>query len=832
MAPRSGSGFNGFSRRDFLASGAVYLASVRLAQAQQVQAPVAASVVDAESIARRKEYLTVLRGILPGPPRRAVGKINAFDASWDAWLQRTGELPPDFAAIRPQPELPDPLVAPGGARILTPADWDKQRAWMREQVQYWFTGALPPPPGNVRGTVKSSEKQGDVTVQEVELQFGPENKGRLRLELLIPPGNGPFPMLMTNHPRKRPWVNTAVRRGYAGCIVYAIDSIYNEPDDSDSWISLYPEYDFAATGRWAWGAMRAMDYVETLPWVNPKQIAIGGHSRNSKSGLYAAALDERFAAVAASRGNSGDSMVWRYNTDVFGATSIDIMETSLPHLFHPRLRFFVGQEHKLPIDQNHVLSLIAPRGLVLAHAYSEHEGNTMGVEQAYRSTLRTYEFLGHPERISLYQEPGEHPSTAQDIEVYFDFFDTLFGRANYPKKEDWVFGYTLDNWKRIAGKSLDPRSFPVRNVGDFLLDKTGAKAATVEAWTERKTDIQGRIRQFLGEEPTGVPYFPKRPARIQVGGSVTTDDGHLGVLLERPLTRRGMRGYAFPFGDDLKGDLYFQADANNRVDQNKKYPVVVLLHPYAYSTGYSAHSIGTLSYLTAAGYAVLAFDQIGFGARADQAKQFYQRYPRWSYLGKMVSDTRAALDMLVKLQVVDASKIFLVGEALGAKVALLTAAMDDRPTGVISASGFAPLRLDTPEKGTEGLGHYTEVHGLLPHLHAFKGQESRLPADWDEILAAVAPRPTLVYAPTMDRYYPVDDVRRAVAAAREVYQLHGKADNLELRTPVEFGRFAEAARTSAFDWLAGYSGRPTYAELEKVWSGTNGAPDAPATELN
>ena len=47
-------------------------------------------------------------------------------------------------------------------------------------------------------------------------------------------------------------------------------------------------------------------------------------------------------------------------------------------------------------------------------------------------------------------------------------------------------------------------------------------------------------------------------------------------------------------------------------------------------------------------------------------------------MGKMVADTRAAIDALAALDVVDASRISLMGYSLGAKVGLLTMALDAR----------------------------------------------------------------------------------------------------------------------------------------------------------
>ena len=160
-------------------------------------------------------------------------------------------------------------------------------------------------------------------MRDVRLEFGPEHRAVLRVQLMIPPGNGPFPVFLTNYPRNRPWVATAVRRGYIGCIYFATDPIYGNPDDSDNFIDVYPEYDFSCLARWAWAGMRAVDYLYTLPEVDKRKIAISGHSRNGKQALLAAAFDERIAAVIPSSGNTGEGNPWRYTTDMFENESLE-----------------------------------------------------------------------------------------------------------------------------------------------------------------------------------------------------------------------------------------------------------------------------------------------------------------------------------------------------------------------------------------------------------------------------------------------------------------------------------------------------------------------------
>jgi pimeloyl-ACP methyl ester carboxylesterase len=231
-------------------------------------------------------------------------------------------------------------------------------------------------------------------------------------------------------------------------------------------------------------------------------------------------------------------------------------------------------------------------------------------------------------------------------------------------------------------------------------------------------------------------------------------------------------------------------------------PLVLWLHPFSYATGYSREGNPGIASLVKRGFVVMAFDQIGFGTRVRSAREFYQRYPRWSLMGKMVTDTRAALEAGAALATIDPGRIYIVGYALGGKVGLLTAAMDQRVKGLAVIAGFDPLRLDTQEKGMEGVLQYSHLHGLIPRLGFYVGQEDRLPLDFDEVLAAVAPRPAFIIAPTLDRYARIEDVRREVEEARRVYDHYGEPNALRLDTPLEFNRFPERLQEKVFDWLA------------------------------
>lgn len=773
-----------------------------------------AGAQDNATARRQRDLDHFLKTFLPSRTP-ATGRINAYDKTWEEWVRRTGELPPDFASMPSIADLPDPLLMSenGQSRpVRTPADWARQKKWLRSQIEQWMFGRMPPAPTNLRAVVTGTAKEGDVSIRQVRLEFGPEHRGTLRVQLMIPPGPGPFPVFMTNHPRTRPWVATAVRRGYIGCIYYAADPYYGNDDDSDKYVELYPDYDFPVLARWAWAGMRAVDYLYTLPEVDKQKIGLAGHSRNGKQALLAAAFDERIGAVIPSSGNTGECDPWRYTTDMFSNESIQLLAGAQPHWFSPRLRFFAGREDKLPVDQHTLMALVAPRGCMMYTAHSESASNPFGYEQGYRAAKRVYDFLGS-DNLWLHLRAGEHPTTAGDIENFVDFLDTVFQRKQYPKWETWTHGYTFDGWRKLSGETVDPLKYPRREVGVNL-----KPASSPASWSTQRETLRRSLLWALGEEPPGVQF----PARRELAGRAPmTDPGWLAGLFNRPtprspaearLARDGMGISLIGFGDDLQATLFYPLGESGKPKAGKL-PVVVWLHPYTYQNGWSAGSPWSSTgadyalerrpsfpELVKRGFAVLAFDQLGFGTRVLDARRFYERYPKWSLMGKMIADTRAAVEAVRALDIVDPDRVYLLGYALGAKVGLMTAALHEGVRGVAAVCGVDPLRLSTPDKATEGIRHYSHLHGLIPKLGFFVGHEDRVPFDYDEVVALAAPKPALIVAPIKDRYARIDDVRKEVEAAARVYRSLGR--ELEVWTPDDFNRFPVRLQQQVYDWLA------------------------------
>lgn len=742
------------------------------------------------------DYLKWMQQSLPAVPQ------------WSSWQQTTGELPPDFRQLRKSNLLPDPLRFYNGEPVKnTPEDWSKRRQEIRQLFEKYVTGSLPDKPAISKVTLLDETKEPGYLVRNVRLEFGPEAKGAVRVRLVIPdnPRGEKFPVMIS--PSLSGWSSLVLRRGYISAGYAGNDGM----DDAASLKDLYPEYDFATLPRRAWLAGLVIDYLSAVPQVDMSRIAINGYSRDGKMAVLAAAFDDRIAAVVAGSTGVGGLVPWRFAGERGGGESIESTTRMFPAWFLPRLRYFSGHEDYLPVDGNLLLALIAPRAVLMQWGYTDQVANGWAMEQAYHSAQPVYERMGQPNRLGMLAVPGFHGS--HDMEASIDWLDWQFGRSKKPWTNRFVFPWNFNRWKLSSGEKINA-ALPA------AADLSKAVASKNE-WEKNAGDILSAVRWILGEEPpilsaTGGPAFrprgvpPKGPTEIAQG--TTGNPGQLAPDVPSWVIAAGGPSYGWrsPEKDQvaskrirfqgITGDLYYPAGT----PEGKKLQTVIWLHGFHYPLGYMwvyRTDLHPVLALVKAGYAVLAYDQSGFGTRWSEAENFYDRFPHWSRMGKMVEDLQGAVDALEKDSLVDAGNISLYGFSMGGTLGLYAAALDKRIAGVVSVCGFTPMRADTPEKGMSGMTRYSHLYGLVPRLGFYEGNEKSLPYDFEQLIATIAPRPVLIVQPGQDRDADPVAVRAAVDNARRVYNLYQSGEKLGLQEPDDYGRLTDHTQDAAIKWM-------------------------------
>jgi len=755
----------------------------------------------------RREYLAKLQQILPDVP------------SFREWLQKTGELPPDFDALPRINGLPEPLRFLDGRTVANARDWQARRTEIRTLFEKYDLGTFPPKPKLDRAVLLDETAGKGYLVRNVRLEFGPGGKGTIRVQVMIPEGKGPFPVLIS--PNLTGWAPSLLRRGYISCGYAGNDGM----DDAAALAQLYPEYDFALLPRRAWAAGLVLDYLETIPQADMKHVGMFGYSRDGKMAAIAAAIDERIAAVIAGSTGVGGVLPWRLAGERGFGESIESTTRSFPTWFVPRLRFFAGREDRLPIDGNLLVAAIAPRAALLEYGLNDEVSNSWGDEQAYDSALKVYQMLGQPGRLGILRVPGFHG--ANDQEACLDWLDYQFGRSTRAWNNQLLFPWDWDHWRTNSKESIDWKRFP-KPSGGLLATANGAIRSAAD-WERRAGEIRNSVEWMLGDEPPLMPPGAGRGGRglagrggrgvpgggrgVPGGGRAGTNPGQTTPDLVNWVIQRGGTSFGWlepqksqtvsksvSFGFNVRGDLYYPAGT----PEGAKLPTVIWLHGYSYPLGYMwvyHNDLHPILALVRAGYAVLAYDQSGFGSRMSETGPFYDRYPHWSQMGRMVEDARAAIDALEKESLVDAQRIYLFGYSMGGMVGIYTAALDARVKGVVSICGFTPMRTDTAGRGTGGIARYSHEHPLIPRLGFFIGHESQLPYDFPELLGTLAPRPALVVEPQLDRDATPADVKAGVEQARRVYALYDAAARLDLEEPWDYNRLPNRIQDGIVQWM-------------------------------
>jgi len=151
--------------------------------------------------------------------------------------------------------------------------------------------------------------------------------------------------------------------------------------------------DWGSLRAWAWGASRALDYLETDPLVNAKQVGIEGVSRYGKAALVTLAFDQRFAVgLIGSSGKGGAALHRR----IFGEAVESLTGSGEYHWMAGNYLKYGTEESSfgkktgcdMTVDSHELIALCAPRLTFISYGIPE-KGDAKWLDQtgSYMSTI-------------------------------------------------------------------------------------------------------------------------------------------------------------------------------------------------------------------------------------------------------------------------------------------------------------------------------------------------------------------------------------------------------------------------------------------------------------
>jgi dienelactone hydrolase len=198
--------------------------------------------------------------------------------------------------------------------------------------------------------------------------------------------------------------------------------------------------------------------------------------------------------------------------------------------------------------------------------------------------------------------------------------------------------------------------------------------------------------------------------------------------------------------------------------------------------------------LARCGYVVLAPDYPYMG---DSQKDPYTLGYASGTMKGIYNHSRG-VDLLLSLPQVAAGRIGAIGHSLGGHNALFVGVFEPRVRAIVTSCGFNAF---PKYKGGDLTGWSSDKY--MPRIASLYGKDPRrMPFDFTEVLAALAPRAVFVSAPSGDDNFEVSGVRDCMRAAIPVFEIFDAARNLIAVHPDCGHDFPPEIREQAYRFLA------------------------------
>lgn len=688
---------------------------------------------------------------------------GAWDGyEWNRWLEITGVEKPSITSPQAgRMDLVPLLPAQDGASVVSIKEWESKRDSIMGVLQTLMgeptdLEVLPP-----KAEILGEEEQGTYTRQHLRIRS--EEDDWITAYYLKPKrlSRVPAPTMIVRHQtvgqgKDEPcgiegspelaFAAELVERGFICIVPDAIGFGERTPPGerpyygAHDFFKQHPKWSFF--GKMVWDVHRVVDYLETLPEVDPYRIGSIGHSHGAYGTIMTTIFEPRISAAVASCG--------------FNTLRTDPDPNRWSHLtaLLPRLGFYVDDIRTAPFDWHEVAACIAPRPYfnwaTLSDGVFPGTDNLPGLFDQVRDVYALYGAAGNL-RAGIAEGAHRFPKPARE-EAYEWLEKKLAPRI------------VLDSLRESAPSSRKQWGKQRQEIKRLLLHDIAHvqrtdRPATFEVLSETRRDeySERKIRYALDDKGGSTTAYLLIP-----DGDANTK--RAGIVVFHQTTETGKEEAV---GHAGRASLHFGPELVRR------------------------------------GYVVLAADSICAGERitpsgAYDTRDFYRTYRDQSALGKMIQDGRRGIDILQTVPQVDPKRIGTIGHSLGAELSLFVAAFDRRVQAAVASCGYAPFRTEKDPWRWARDGWFSYMPRLRIDLRA-----GRSPAwDFEDVIRLIAPRGYFNYQTTEDEIFPEGAAaHERTLAAKPVWDLYDADANL--RSLLEGGPHditAEAKR-DIYTWM-------------------------------
>jgi dienelactone hydrolase len=365
-------------------------------------------------------------------------------------------------------------------------EWEAHQAHLRRQILV-AAGLYPLPEKTpLHPEISGRIERGDYSIEKVALEtmpgyylggnlYRPLHPGGKVPAVLTPHGHWTYGRLENSPDFSGPalGINLA-RQGY---VAFAYDMVgYNDTLQTEHRFSspAYQLWSFTPLGLQLWNSMRALDFVESLPEVDSRRIAVTGASGGGTQAFLLAAVDSRVRAAAP------------VNMVSFIMQGGCVCENA------PGLRIGTSNVE--------IAAMMAPRPMLLVSATGDWTRNVPREE--YPAIRSIYELYKQPDNVAVVQFQAEHNFNRRSREAVYGFLakQLLGADSSQPVAERGVEVEPLRDMLVWQGRSLPPNALTQAQLFDEWKLSGRMRMAALDGAARR----EARLEVFHAEWPPEV----------------------------------------------------------------------------------------------------------------------------------------------------------------------------------------------------------------------------------------------------------------------------------------------------------------------------------------